>query len=291
MNFDHRRISLFTAHHWSLLALCLIFCQLGVAVAAARAVQIAPPPPTGLQAAQPQPAPVPTKASGSGTSGSAILHIGAVLLAGCLISAAALRVKYRRFIGLGVFTNWSSALFLLLGALLCSVPRASVNALASLLTPSGASWAADSAGIMLALLFGIKVPAPKTSREGGIVQGLENPGGSNVIFAVVEEGIRDRLLTRMQSVLVEYARVYTWETIETAGQRTIDEEIAVGRLRREDGEAAIKSLEELRSARDQKSAADRKYRALVRLLSCCPISRLRGALAWAQAGQATGAPK
>lgn len=147
-----------------------------------------------------------------------------------------------------------------------------MNALPSRVSSVG-WWVADFAGIVLTLLFGTRVRAPKSSLEAAGVQ-----SGSNVIFAVIEEGICDRLLTRMQVVLIEYAHLYTWEAIEIAGQRTIDEEVAVGRLNRKDGEAAIESINVLRSARDRKTADDRKYRALVCLLSCCPLLRLRGAL-------------
>lgn len=280
MSFSYRSSALLIPRRHFALTLFLLFiplaCVLGPVASAEIDSQAGPAPPTALQGVKSAPA--------SKTSNWVLVHVGAALLAGSLISAAALRMKYRRFIGLGVFSNWHSALFLLSGALLCGLPRTSVNTLASLLTPSAASWVADSAGIVLTLMFGMRVRAPKSAASGGTVQDLETPARSNVIFAVIEEGIRDRLLTRMQLVLIEYAERYTWETIQNAGQRTVDEEVAVGRLGRKDGDAAIESIKVLRSPRDRKTDVDRKYRALLHLLSCCPLSRLRGALANAAGG-------
>ena len=269
-----------SSHGHFALAVFLLFCPVIFHVGTAWSAEIdsqtrVPEPPTVLQAERPPLAP--------DTSYTVLSHVGVALLLGSLVSAATLRMKYRRFIGLGVFTNWSSVLFLVLGALLCALPRTAVNTLASRLPPSAVSWVADSAGIALTFLFGMRVRAPKSLDEGSP---QDHVAGSNVIFAVIEEGIRDRLLTRTQFVLIEYARRYTWETIENAGRRTIDEEVAVGRLGRKDGEAAIESIKGLRSTRQGKKDIDRKYLAMLRLLTCCPISRLRGALANASGAQA-----
>jgi hypothetical protein len=213
-----------------------------------------------------------------------LAHLVVALLSGLLITAAGLRIKFRRFVGLGVFTNWYSALFLATGTLLCGLPQTSVSTLASHVTPPTASWIADTVGIFLTFLLGAGVRSPKASAGGSAIPESTGQSGSNVILAVIEDGIRDRIVTRMQSVVVEDAQRYSWGAIEHASQRVVDEEVAVGRLGRDDGEAAIHAVEGLRAPHDKQSDLDRKYRALLRLVSCCALSRLRKALA-AAAGE------
>jgi len=229
-----------------------------------------PEPPTGLRATKSKPARQARPLS--------FVHLAATLLSGLAITAAGLRIKFRQFVGLGVFTNWYSALFLVAGALLCGLPQTSVSTLASHVAPTAASWIADTIGVVLTFLVGTRVRSPKPS-VGSALPDIAEKTNSNVILAVIEDGIRDRIVTRMQSVVVQEARLYSWGAIEQAGQRTVDEEVAIGRLDREDGDRAIQAIKALRSSRDRQSDLDRKYRALVRLVGCCALSRLRAALA------------
>lgn len=129
------------------------------------------------------------------------------------------------------------------------------------------------------LFVGKGLRGSESEKSGGITGELQST--SNVLFAVVEDGIRDRVLRTMQVVAVQYAKKYDWATIQSAGKRTVAEEIAVGRIGREDGKAAVESLDGLSSG-PQPTEVDRKYRAIMQLISCCPVSRLE--LALAQAG-------
>jgi hypothetical protein len=162
------------------------------------------------------------------TAPSSPFHTLLVLFTGLLITAAGLRIKFRHFIGLGVFTNWYSALFLATRSLICGFPQMSVSTLASHVTPATASGIADTVGVALAFLLGVGVRSPKPPSGGEAAPATRS--GSNVILAVIEDGIRDQIVTRLQSVMLEDARRYSWPAIEHAGQRVVDEEVAVGRL-------------------------------------------------------------
>lgn len=214
-----------------------------------------------------------------------VSHVFLTILVGALISAASLRMKFRRFIGLGVFTNVYAVLFLVMGALVCNLPRIPTNLLSSRVAASSLPWVADSAGLILTLLLGTQMGR---SSGGGGIQELQSQISSNPIFAVFEDGIRDRLLTSMQSVALGYAQKYNWVIISRVGERTLDEEVAIGRLKHEESEAALKYISELRTG-DQKSEFDRKYRAVIRLFSCCPLSRLRHAFHVGKVGEVEAA--
>jgi hypothetical protein len=182
--------------------------------------------------------------------------------------------------GLGVFTNWYSAMFLVAGALLCSLPQTPVSTLASYIAPTAAPWIAYAVGVILTLVIGTRVHSPKLSVGGSALSpDVARETNSNVILAVIEDGIRDRILTRLQSIVVQNARLYSWGAIEQAGRRTVDEEVAIGRLGRQDGDSTIQAIKALRSSRDRGSDLDRKYGALFRLVSCCAWKRLSLALA------------
>lgn len=212
------------------------------------------------------------------------VHVVFTLLSGLAIAAARVRLKFRRFIGLGVFTNWYSALFLVTSALLCGLPQTSVNTVASYVTPKAAPWVLDAVGVVVALLLGTQVRGHKSSVEGNTLPDLASQTGLNVILAVIEDGIRDQILTSMQAMVTWDAHRFGWDAIAQAGERTIGEEVTIGRVSRKEGDAALKAFVEIRSAGGPQNDIDRKYSALIGLLSCCPLSRLRLALAAAPGG-------
>jgi hypothetical protein len=242
-----------------------------------------PRPPTQVQletTSTSTPPPAPT------SSLIPVSHVVLTIFVGALISAASLRMKFRRFIGLGVFTNVYAVLFLVMGALVCNLPRIPTNLMSSRVTASSLPWIADSVGLILTLLLGTQMG--RSGSGGGGVHDLQSQISSNPIFAVFEDGIRDCLLTSMQSVALGYANQYNWVVISRVGERTLDEEVAIGRLKHEDSEAALKYISELRTG-DQKSEFDRKYRAVIRLFSCCPLSRLRHAFDVGKVGEVEAA--
>lgn len=121
------------------------------------------------------------------------VRLVAVLCAGLIISAARLAHKFRRFWGLGVFTNPYAVLFLAFGTGLCGLPATSEGALRllpnmRLLGP----WVADLSGIILVLvLSAIRVKAQPLERENHI-RDFAGASSSNPILAVIEEATRIR---------------------------------------------------------------------------------------------------
>ncbi len=215
------------------------------------------------------------------------LRLVAVLFSGLAINAARLARKFRRFWGLGVFANPYAFLSLILGVGLCGIPVTSESALGSLphLTFWG-PWIADLSGIALMLVLpAIRFKPLARSAGDSPVRDLESPSSSNPILAVIEDAIRDRILARMQSEIVAASQRYDWETIKLAGRRVLEEEITIGRLPREEGEAALLSVEAFQSVADPRVDSSNKYGALVRLLGWCPFLRLRDSLAAAREAQ------
>ncbi len=209
------------------------------------------------------------------------LRLLLILLTGLAITAFRLASKFRRFLGLGVFTNMYSILFLLLGAGICGFPVTSESALSSQLGTRLGPWITDLSGVIVALVLpAIRFKNPMAKSP---VADLEADASSNPIIAIVEEGIRDHILARMRQEIDAASRRYEWEAIKSAAYRALEEEITVGRLKREEAEVAIRSIEGFQSSTDPRSDADNKYTALIRLLRWCSFSRLRDCLAAAVA--------
>jgi hypothetical protein len=235
---------------------------------------------SGLQATKPQAAP--------NAAPRPFLRLIAVLFSGLVISAARLARKFRRFWGLGVFANPYAVLFLIFGVGLCGISVASESAVSSLpgLTFLG-PWIADASGIVLTLVLpAIRFKRQARSAGDSPVRDLDAPSSSNPILAVIEDAIRDRILARMQSEIAAASRRYDWDTIKLASRRLLEEEMTIGRVGREDGDAALRSVEAFQAVADARVDSSNKYAALVRLLGWCPFSRLRDSLAAAGGTQA-----
>ena len=203
------------------------------------------------------------------------LRLATILLAGLVISAARLARKFRHFLGLGVFANAYSAVFLLLAAGISGVPATFETTLMSSLGPWGGGIAQIS-GVIIALL--LPAVRRKTVTSAQPVQGLDF-GSSNPALAVIEDGIRDHILARMQVEMVSAAHRYSWDQIKLATRRVVEEEVTVGRLNRQDGEVAVKSVDEFQPSANPHTDFENKYTALIRLLRSCSFSRLRLSLA------------
>jgi hypothetical protein len=205
------------------------------------------------------------------------LRLAAILLAGFAISAARLARKFRRFLGLGVFINAYSAVFLMLTVGISGLPVTSETTLSSHIGSWG-PWIADLSGIIAALVLpAIRLKA--SAAAASPVLHLEDTASSNPVLAAIEDGIRDHILARMQAEIVAASRRYNWEEIKLAARRLLEEEITVGRLGREDGEVAIQSIAVFQPSADPRTDFDNKYTALIRLLRSCSFSRLRQGLA------------
>jgi hypothetical protein len=204
------------------------------------------------------------------------LRVATILLAGLVISAARLARKFRHFLGLGVFANGYSAVFLVLAAGISGLPATfAETTLISHLDP----WAggiAQISGVIIALL--LPAVRRKTITSAQPVLGLDF-ASSNSVRAVIEDGIRDHILARMQVEMVSAAHRYSWGQIKLATRRVVEEEVTVGRLDRQAGEVAVKSVDEFQPSANPHTDFENKYTALIRLLRSCSFSRLRLSLA------------
>jgi hypothetical protein len=204
-------------------------------------------------------------------------------LAGLVINAARLAHKFRRFLGLGVFTNAYSALFLMLAVGASGFPVTFESTLGSHL--GSWQWMADLSGVFATVILqAIRLKA--SAATASPVLDLAGTASSNPVLAVIDDGIRDSILARMQAEIVSAARRYNWEEIKLAARRILEEEITMGRLDREHGEVAIQSIEVFQPSEDPRADSNNKYTALIRLLRSCSFSRLR--LGLAAAARETG---
>ena len=208
------------------------------------------------------------------------LRLAAILCSGLIISAARLARKFRRFWGLGVFTNLYAVLFLIFGVGLCGIPVTSESALSSLpYVGSLGRWIADLSGIILTLaLPAIRLKPQVHPAEDSQVRDLEGGSGSNPILAVIEDAIRDRILERMQLEVVAASRRYNWDTIKLAARRVLEEEMTIRPLGREEYDAARQSIETFQVDADSRLDSNNKYMALLRLLRWCSFKQLRRGL-------------
>lgn len=144
-----------------------------------------------------------------------LLRFAAVLCSGLVVSAARLARKFRRFWGLGVFTNPYAVLFLIFGVGLCGIPVTSEGSLKALpFLGSMGPWIADLSGIFVALVLpAIRFKPRARSSAESQVRGLEGESSSNPILALIEDAIRDCILQRMQREVVVACRRYDWGTI------------------------------------------------------------------------------
>lgn len=208
------------------------------------------------------------------------LRLIAVLCSGLVISAARLARKFRRFWGLGVFTNPYAVLFLIFGVGLSGIPVTSGSALSSLPhLGSLGPWIADVTGIIAALFLPAIRLKPKGRPTGDSqVRDLEGESSSNPILAVIEDAIRDRILERMQLEVVAASRHYDWSTIKLAARRALEEEMTMRPLAREDYDAVRQSIEIFQADPDSRADANNKYAALLSLLRWCSFRGLRRSL-------------
>lgn len=204
------------------------------------------------------------------------LRLVGVLLSGLAISAARLAHKFRRFLGLGVFTNPYSALFLLFGLGICGIPVTSESAVSSLphLETLG-PWIADFSGIVVALMLpAIRFQSDEHHAAETQVRGLEAASSSNPILAVIEDGIRDHILQRMQAAVVDASKHYDWETIKLAARNALEIEMTMRPLAREDYDAVHTSIEHFEQDADARLDSQNRYEALIQLLRWCSFKQL-----------------
>jgi hypothetical protein len=208
------------------------------------------------------------------------LRLVAVLCSGLVISAARLARKFRRFWGLGVFTNPYAVLFLIFGVGLCGIPVTSEGALKAMpFLGTMGPWIADLSGIAMALVLPAIRFKPQARPAGeSQVRDLEGGSSSNPIIAVIEDAIRDRILQRMQKEIVADCRRYDWDAISLAAGRALEEEMTIRPLSDEKYDAVRVSIENFQCDPDPGMDSRNKYAALLGILRWCSFQRLRSGL-------------
>jgi len=139
------------------------------------------------------------------------------------------------------------------------------------------TWITELSGVIVVLVLQT-IPFKKKLAPSPVAD-FETTASSNPIVATLEEGIRDHILARMQSEIIAASHRYDWKVIKSVAHRTMEEEITVGRLGREEAEVAIHLIEAFQGSTDQLTDSDKKYTALVRMLRWCSFNRLRHSLA------------
>lgn len=215
------------------------------------------------------------------------LRLVAVLLSGLVISAAQLAQKFRRFWGLGVFTNPYAPLFLAFGVGLCGLPVTSEPTLRTIpFIGAAAPWIADLFGIFVSFMLPVLRFKQETQEQTeSSVRDLAEASSANPVLAVIEDAIRDHILERMQLEIVEAARLYDWDTIKDAAHRALEEEMTIRPLPREDYETAQHAIESFTRQADPRLDSRDKYEALLHILRWCSFKRLRRSLELAARGR------
>jgi hypothetical protein len=232
------------------------------------------------KAAAPQSAPNAAPQSAPNATPFPFLRLIAVLCSGLLISTARLARKFRRFWGLGVFTNPYAVLFLIFGVGVCGIPVTSEGALKALpFLGNLGPWIADLSGIAVALVLPAIRLKPKERPAGeNQVRDLEGEPSSNPVLALIEDAIRDHILMRMQKEVVTACARYDWRAIKLAAERALEEEMTIRPLPDEKYAALRELIESFQADPDALLDSRNKYAALLGLLRWCSFYRLRRGL-------------
>jgi hypothetical protein len=229
----------------------------------------APPPPTQVAPLEPAPNGAPFQ----------LFHLVAALCSGLVISAARLARKFRRFWGLGVFTNPWALLFLLLSVGICGAPVTTEGVLKGVpLLGNLGPWIADMSGILLALALPALSPKSKKGAETEKpARDLVGGSSSNSIW-VIENAIEEWILQRMQKEVVLARSRYDWTTIKLAAGRALEEEMTIRPMSDETYEAARLKIESFEPDSDPRQDLENKYKALLILSRWFYFKRLLNGL-------------
>ncbi|HEX7678109.1 MAG TPA: hypothetical protein VF713_08305 [Thermoanaerobaculia bacterium] len=209
-----------------------------------------------------------------------LLRLISALVTGLVVSAARLARQFRRFLGLGVFTNLYSVLFLFFSASVSGIPITAENSLNSIPHLGSLSpWITSLTSIAAVLILPVLGFRSQTaSIADSQVKDLQRRSSSNPILAVIEDAICDRILKRIHEEFVAASKIYSWSTIKLAAGRALEEEMLVRPLGNHEYDAVRRSIDLLRADPDEPIDASNKYRTLLGLLHWCSVQRLRSGL-------------
>jgi hypothetical protein len=210
------------------------------------------------------------------------LRIVLVLVSGLVIHAARLATKFRRYLGIGLFSNPYAILFMVFGAGFCGLPMTSEGYLKAYIPQfqSLVPWVTDLSGIAAILAIPmLRAALGKHRANKDDQQDLSTPSGSSSIFNFLLDEISLRLQTRMQDRITWACQEYSWTTIRLAAPRALADEAAIRPLTPADEEAAKRAIKAI-PATDQKVGD--KYQVLMVLVRCISYRLLFRSLVLAQ---------
>jgi len=194
---------------------------------------------------------------------------------------------FRQYLGLGVFVNWVSGVYLgsmaLLPGLLYSV--------GSSLTSLPADWermlsSAGGGGVshLLTWLGRFIKLGPSLARSPADVDELRGKGQKrNQVFQSIHDEIWEHIRERLHQEVKRMASIYKWETIRDECVALVEEQ-TLGSLSQTEGEAVIKEIKSL-SVASAKEEFESKSRALRLTIANTSFRAIRKRLNEASAGQ------
>ncbi len=235
----------------------------------------------GLPTIQAEPENPPTQdATADPTPSLSILYLALGIGFGLVFGLARLLAKFNRFVGLGIFTNPYSWLFLVLvGAtsglayMLIDGP-ARMEFLTSQLPALGILGSSVLGNV--AALAGRLVPSSRGEGGGASrVRELQEIKTTDVLFNMIRGSIGetlDREVSRM-------AKRYDLETIKDTVNRLVESEVTLGRISPDASETSLPRILEIEATGDQRKDFNNRYLALHRAIQLSSFKQVRSRLA------------
>ncbi len=208
------------------------------------------------------------------------IHFVMLLFAGLCINAAHLARKFWRFRGLGAFTNPFAFMFVVVGAATCCIPFVTEGFLTSGSNPSWITpWMADLSAIAITSIFpAIGFRSRKRAGEQNQVSDFRSEASHNPILGIMEDGVRDRITSRMQKEIASASLNCDWKTIKQAASQTLVNELAVSRIQQDEYDSLVGSINAIQPDVDPSRDLGNKYVVLVKLVKFCSFESMRRSL-------------
>ena len=231
--------------------------------------------------------PVISPPSKTSWTGSGIMWLAVAILLGVVPAAVRLDRWFHPFIGLGVYANVWSGLYLSSMSLLSAMSYSQITALRSLSSALGGSTpdlmrglsavgggSVSHAFIGLGRLGKRRVPDPTSPNQPETPRATVIP---NFFLASIHDAIGDRLRERMHSQIRRLAGAYPWVKIRDVCCQLLEDQMTLGLLPRDEGQKVIRQIRSLPIASEQ-DQANSKYTALRLTIAKSSFRALRSRL-------------
>ncbi len=223
--------------------------------------------------AQSQQAPLVISAPGIATwTVSRMLPLTATILVGDILAWIRLKMRFREFSGLGVFSNWYSWSFLGFVGVLSSFSYSGITGVETLLLNTlGRSFPAafmtslalggGGGGGHALIALGRFVRPRRNPPLPGSTDRSRDTMTANFILDFFYYGIRVCVAKRMHLEIKRMAETYDWQTIQRISLQLLKDWMTVGTLADTEGKELIRKIAALRIP-SEASLADTKYDVL-----------------------------